>query len=208
MMIRTRLLSFATFYYHYNRDINNMYNLFYKMCWVARALVYKPFFGSFGCPGYIGKPCVLYGIAKIYVGKRVRIFPGLRAEVYDGGRLVIGDNVGIGQNAHFTSAGSLVIGKDTLITADVMITNIDHGFQEIGVPIIDQKWTVSETVVGENCFIGHGARIQAGTKLGKHCVVGANAVVRGDFQDYSVIVGAPGRVVKVYCPESKQWKRV
>ena len=48
----------------------------------------------------------------------------------------------------------------------------------------------------------------AGTKLGKQCVVGANSVVRGEFPDYCVIVGAPARVVKKYNPDTKIWEAV
>jgi acetyltransferase-like isoleucine patch superfamily enzyme len=52
-----------------------------------------------------------------------------------------------------------------------------------------------------------GARIQAGTILGDGCVVGANSVVRGVFEDHSVIVGAPGRVVKRYNKATGVWER-
>ena len=49
--------------------------------------------------------------------------------------------------------------------------------------------------------------IQAGTILGKQCIVGANSVVRGTFPDYCVIVGAPARIVKRYDEPSKQWRK-
>ena len=35
-----------------------------------------------------------------------------------------------------------------------------------------------------------------GSKIGKFCIVGAGAVVKGDFEDYSVIVGSPARKIK------------
>ena len=47
--------------------------------------------------------------------------------------------------------------------------------------------------------------ILPGTKLGKHCVVGANSVVSGEFPDYCVIVGAPARIVKHYDFEIHKW---
>ena len=53
-----------------------------------------------------------------------------------------------------------------------------------------------------------GACIQAGTVLGKQCVVGANAVVRGTYPDYCVIVGVPARVIKKYNPETGKWEKV
>lgn len=66
---------------------------------------------------------------------------------------------------------------------------------------------VRHTEIGENCFIGYGAAIQAGTVLGRQCIVGANSVVRGEFPDYCVIVGAPARIVKRYNPVSGEWEK-
>jgi acetyltransferase-like isoleucine patch superfamily enzyme len=62
--------------------------------------------------------------------------------------------------------------------------------------------------LGENCFIGAGAKLLAGTVLGRQCIVGANAVARGHFDDYSVITGIPGRVVSAYRPEPGHRERV
>ncbi|MOA56318.1 putative acetyltransferase [compost metagenome] len=73
--------------------------------------------------------------------------------------------------------------------------------------MFDQPDRVRPTRIGENCFLGIGVRIQAGTILGKGCVVGANSVVRGEFPDHCVIVGAPARVIKRYDPASGQWQR-
>ncbi|MNJ54691.1 putative lipopolysaccharide biosynthesis O-acetyl transferase WbbJ [compost metagenome] len=73
--------------------------------------------------------------------------------------------------------------------------------------MLDQSTIWKKTEIGKNCFIGMGARIQAGTILGNGCIVGANSVVRGHFPDYCVLVGAPARVVKRYDPASGQWQR-
>lgn len=67
---------------------------------------------------------------------------------------------------------------------------------------------IKETKIGENCFIGIGVAIQAGTILGKQCVVGSNSVVRGEFPDYCVIVGAPARIVKKYNFETQRWEKI
>ena len=50
--------------------------------------------------------------------------------------------------------------------------------------------------IGEDSFIGAGCIILPGSKIGKFCIVGAGAVVKGDFEDYSVIVGSPARKIK------------
>lgn len=182
--------------------------MIYKVFWVVRALFLKPFFGQFLLPSYIGRPVFLRNISKVYIGKNVRVFPGARIEVINSNSsIIIEDNVAIGQNLHITSGGNLVIGANSTILQNVMITNIDHDYTEINIPLLQQKNIIRETSFGEFCFIGYGAVIQAGTILGKQCIVGANSVVRGTFPDYCVIVGAPARIVKRYDEPSKQWRR-
>lgn len=51
-------------------------------------------------------------------------------------------------------------------------------------------------------MIGMNSVILPGAILEKHCVVGANSVVSGVFDDYSVIVGTPAKVVKKYGKEA------
>ena len=182
--------------------------MIFKIFWILRGLIYKPFFGIFGFPSYLGKPVYIGNFKRIFIGKKVRILPGARIEVADkDASIIFEDNISIGQNLHITSASKLIIGSNTTILESVMITNIDHDYQEIGIPILEQKFIIKETKIGENCYIGYGAVIQAGTILGKQCIVGANAVVRGTFPDYSVIVGIPAKIVKRYDEKSKTWKR-
>lgn len=180
-----------------------------KLFWALRGCTYKLSFGKFGNFSYIGKPTSLLGTKRIFIEDKVRIQPGIRMETANHGSIVIHENTSIGQNVHITAdKEALEIGKDTTILGNVFITNLDHDYREIGVHIMKQRRMVRTTKIGENCFIGFGACIQAGTVLGKQCVVGANAVVRGTFPDYSVIVGVPARTVKRYNPETKQWERV
>ena len=73
----------------------------------------------------------------------------------------------------------------------------------------------SETRIGKNCTIGHGAIVHGctvgddtligmgsillnGAKIGKHCLVGAGALVTGkmDAPDGSLILGSPAKVVR------------
>ena len=141
--------------------------------------------------------------------KKTRIFPGIRMEAIGNGEISIGDNCAIEQNIHITSMGSnLIIGDNVTIAANTFITNINHEYQNITKSVMDQGHILNDTIIGEGCFLGYGVAIQAGTILGKHCVVGTNAVVKGEFPDYCVIVGCPGRVVKQYNLETKRWEKV
>lgn len=181
---------------------------FRKAAWVLRAFLLSPFFGRLRMPSYIGPPLLVVRSRTIFIERRVRIMPGLRAETYHDGKIRIGEDVSLGQCCHITAMGDLSIGAGTGIAGYSMVTDVDHDYlNEVDCPIQDQPYIHRRTAIGKNCYVGMGARIQAGTILGDGCVVGANSVVRGEFPPYSVIVGVPGRVVKRYDPESGTWKR-
>lgn len=59
--------------------------------------------------------------------------------------------------------------------------------------------------IGSSSIILNGAVILPGTKIGHHSIIGANSVVKGEFNDYCVIVGNPARVVKYYDFNKKSW---
>lgn len=181
-----------------------------KIFWIIRAFLYKILFGKVKMLSYIGKPCFLNNAKKIFLGKRVRIYPGARMEVYGPkGKIIIHDNVSIGQNFHITAGDEcLEIGSGTLITSNVFITNIDHQYEDISKNILEQPNLIKTTKIGPDCFIGFGAGIQAGTVLGKHCIVGAGSIVKGNFPDYCVIAGVPGKIIKYYNAEQKSWRKI
>lgn len=178
-----------------------------KLLWTLRTLLVSPTYGRLRMPSYIGPPLLVVKPKRIFIDKRVRIFPGMRAEVHQDGSIKIAENVAIGQYFHITAMGELTIGSGTVISGSAMVTDIDHEYEDITKNIHEQGFIYGRTAIGKNCFIGMGARIQAGTILGDGCIVGANSVVRGEFPAYSVIVGAPARVVKKYDFESATWKR-
>lgn len=179
-----------------------------KYLWAIRALFYKMFMGNIGYFVYIGKPCFIEGSRNIYIGNRTRIFPGIRMEALGTGQIHIGSNCAIEQNVHITSSGVLYIGDNVTINANTFLTNLDHEYKDITKSVLEQGYTTKETIIGEGCFIGYGAAIQAGTKLGKHCVVGAHSVVRGTFPDYCVIVGCPAYVIKKYNSDTNTWEPI
>ena len=99
----------------------------------------------------------------------------------------------------------LHINNNVTILANTFITNLDHEYTDIDKSVMEQGHSLKTTTIGEGCFIGYGVAIQAGTVLGRHCVVGTNSVVRGIYPDYCVIVGSPAKVVKKYDFSNKEW---
>ena len=150
----------------------------------------------------------------ISCGNNVYIWPGSRFEAVRkykdanySPKLIIGDRTSFQQHCHITFANKLIIGHDVTISFGVSIQDTDHEYSKIDTNILNQDLTVKRTKIGDYCFIGSGAKIQAGTILGKQCIVGTNAVVRGYFPDYCVIVGVPGRIIKRYNIDTNKWEK-
>lgn len=193
-----------------SRKIQFLFNSYHK---IKTQTFYKMLFKSMGLKSVIKNPLLLTP-EFITVGNNIFIWDDARIEGVSSyayknfnPHIVLEDGVTIQQRCHITAADTLVICKNTTILFDVLITNIDHEYKDINLPVGNQPLIVKKTEIGENCFIGSGAKIQAGTILGKHCVVGANAVVRGKFPNYCVIVGVPARIIKRYDEKTAIWKR-
>ncbi|CAM4016940.1 acyltransferase [Arcobacter cloacae] len=193
-----------------SRKLQVLSSIYYKL---KSQIFYKLMFKSMGVKSVIKKPLFLTP-EYISIGNGCYIWNDARIEAITSyanenfnPHIILEDGVTIQQRCHITAADTLIIGKDTAILFDVMITNIDHEYENVTMPVGNQPLMVKKTQIGENCFIGSGAKIQAGTILGRHCIVGTNAVIRGTFPDYSVIVGVPARIVKRYDEKSGVWRK-
>jgi acetyltransferase-like isoleucine patch superfamily enzyme len=150
----------------------------------------------------------------ITIGNNVYIQPNSRIEGvsnYEGvsfsPEIMIDDYCTIQQNLHLTCGDKIYIGKNTAIASNVTITDINHPYENIHLPIENQPITTKKVYIGNDCKLYNNVVILPGTTIGKHCVIGANSVVFGNFPDFTVIVGTPARIIKRYCFETNQWKK-
>jgi acetyltransferase-like isoleucine patch superfamily enzyme len=122
--------------------------------------------------------------------------------------LSIGKSCVFGYNNHITCVEKVTIGDFVLTANNVYISDNAHGYKDIHTPVINQPVEFTgEVEIGAGSWIGENACI-IGVKVGKNCVIGANAVVLTDIPDYSVAVGIPAVVIKRYDLESDEWVRV
>ena len=123
-------------------------------------------------------------------------------------RLEIGDGCALGFANHIFATRRVVLGPKVLTANGVYISDNVHAYNEIGVAVIDQPIRqLADVSIGEGSWIGHNACI-LGASIGRHCVIGANAVVLDDIPDFAVAVGAPARIVRRYDQETARWRRV
>ena len=60
----------------------------------------------------------------------------------------------------------------------------------------------ADTVVGHDVWLGQGATVLPGARIGSGVIVGARAVVGGTVPDYAIVAGNPARVLRMrFAPE-------
>ena len=164
-------------------------------------------FAGFGTGSAIGFPvATLFGEPRIHIGENTMIgrhctlsvgYPGEDSpQPADG--LVIGDRCVIGARSSFTAHESIVIGDDVWFGQDVLVSDSGHGYQDPHLPIGVQLGPHQPIRIGSGSWIGHGVIILGGTTIGRHVVVAAGSVVRGQVDDHAVIGGIPATVLRRY----------
>ncbi|WP_298651189.1 acyltransferase [uncultured Proteiniphilum sp.] len=122
------------------------------------------------------------------------------------GNIVIGSHTRIGLGN--TVIGPVTIGDKVNLAQNVVISGLDHNFEDIGKAIAEQGVSTKHIIIDDDVWIGANCVILAGIRIGKHVVIGAGSVVTKDVPSYSVALGNPAKVVRQYDVEKKQWIKV
>jgi acetyltransferase-like isoleucine patch superfamily enzyme len=159
---------------------------------------------------YIGKKCSMKGGKNIHLGNDVTVRPYAQIWCGGGGTVNIEEGVEIGERCRISIANFCEIGQKVLLSPNVYITDCDHEYRNVNIPVIEQGIVVSDAVVfiGEGSYIGINSVIVGNVHIGRHCVIGANSVVTKDIPDYSIAVGVPAKVIKNYNIRTNQWESV
>ena len=115
--------------------------------------------------------------------------------------LQIGDRCVIGRGSHIVAHHSLVIGDDVFTGPYVYITDQNHGYADPDVPIGRQMPRNAAVRIGSGSWLGAGAVVLPGARIGRNVVIAAGSVVRGAVPDRCVVAGVPARVVRTYQPD-------
>ncbi len=112
------------------------------------------------------------------------------------GTLSVGDKCVLGRNVSINCYLDLEIGAAALFADDIYVSDFDHKFADLTVPIKDQGIAKSRVRIEPDVWIGTKVTVCRGVVIGEGSVVGANAVVTHDLPAYCVAVGVPARVIK------------
>jgi acetyltransferase-like isoleucine patch superfamily enzyme len=162
-------------------------------------------FGKFGRNSVICfPPNTLFNEQYIHIGAGTMFGPQitLSAGMIPGQSMVtdpvvsIGDRCLIGKGSGIVGHLRIEIGNDVWTGHHVYITDQNHGYENLDLPISQQVMPERPVSVGDGSWLGHGTIVLPGATIGRHVVVGANSVVTGDLPDNCVAAGVPARVIK------------
>ena len=122
------------------------------------------------------------------------------------GPVNIGNNSLIG--IRNTLIGPLEIGDNVILGQNIVISGLNHNYEDISLPIRKQGVNTSKIQIGDNSWIGSNSTIIAGVNIGKHVIIGAGSVVTKNIPDHSVAVGNPAKIIKKHDYISEKWVKV
>ena len=150
---------------------------------------------------------------EIQIGKRGTIRFGRFVWIGDGtkircheGEVIIGAKTVLGQECTISAYQRVRIGEQCVIADRAMFIDFDHGVVEVERPIRQQGIYMRDVDVGSNVWIGYGACVLRGTRVGDNSIVGTNAVVTKDVPANAVVGGVPARVLRMREePQTLRW---
>ncbi|MFN2561597.1 MAG: acyltransferase [Jatrophihabitans sp.] len=135
------------------------------------------------------------GYGRIVLGRWLHLGVDTALRCHEG-TLTVGDKSVLGRGVSINCYLDIEIGAAALFADDIYVSDFDHKFNDLTMPIKDQGISKSRVRIEPDVWIGTKVTVARGVVIGEGAVVGANAVVTHDLPPYSVSVGVPARVIK------------
>lgn len=189
----------------------------------GRGLLRRPTLASCGGTLFVGRRVQLLNTRRLHLGRGVTLEDDVKIDALSREGVHLGDHVSIGRfsviectgvvthlgrgfrmGAHSNlgdynfvgAAGGVFIGDNVLIGQSVRFHSENHVFARSDVPIKAQGVTNQGIYVEDDVWLGSGVILLDGVRVGTGAVVAAGSVVTEDVPAYTVVGGAPARVLK------------
>ena len=163
-------------------------------------------------------PFYLRGCRNISWGSEFTTGVGVRIEAYSLSKKIIiniGKNVQLNDYVHIAGINNVSIGDNVLIASRVFISDHNHGNysspgkQSKPEEIPKNRPLFAKSILIEsNVWIGEGAFILPGVKIGFGSIIAAGAVVTKDIPRSSIAAGNPAKIIKKYNSKTQKWQSV
>jgi maltose O-acetyltransferase len=151
-----------------------------------------------GIPGFAARSLVYKLLFKRLSGF-CWVQPGVM--IVQANRLCVGRNFGCNTGSYINAAGGITIGDYVLIGSNVTISTGVHVTDGALPPIFARPALRKPIAIEDDVWIAAGVVILPGVTLAKGTVVGANAVVTQDTDEYGIYAGAPARKLRSRLPD-------
>ncbi|HEU5142758.1 MAG TPA: acyltransferase [Solirubrobacterales bacterium] len=142
---------------------------------------------------------------RIDFGRFVWLGHGTKIRCHEG-IVEIGAKTVLGQECTISAYSRVRIGEECVIADRAMFIDFDHGVVEVERPIRKQGIYTRDVEVGSNVWIGYGACILRGVRVGDNAIVGTNSVVTKDVPANAVVAGIPARIIRMReAPQRLRW---
>jgi acetyltransferase-like isoleucine patch superfamily enzyme len=142
---------------------------------------------------------------RVEFGRFVWIGDGTKIRCHEG-VVEIGAKTVMGQECTISAYQRVRIGEQCVIADRAMFIDFDHGVVEVERPIRVQGIYKRDVEVGSNVWIGYGACILRGVRVGDNSIIGTNSVVTRDVPANAVVAGIPARVIRMReAPTELRW---
>lgn len=142
---------------------------------------------------------------RVDFGRFVWIGDGAKIRCHEG-VVEIGAKTVMGQECTISAYRRVRIGEECVIADRAMFIDFDHGVIEVERPIRVQGIYMRDVVVGSNVWIGYGACVLRGVRVGDNSIVGTNSVVTKDVPANAVVAGIPARIIRMReAPRELRW---
>lgn len=139
---------------------------------------------------------------KVVIGKHVNFDRNCTLRCFktskNVGSIIIGNNVCFLDNVKVLAGSRVSIEDDCTIAGNVLITSENHGTNPLVKSYNDNELVCKDVFVSKGVWIGEKSIILPGVTIGEKAIVGAGSVVTKDIPPYSIAVGNPAKVIKVY----------
>jgi acetyltransferase-like isoleucine patch superfamily enzyme len=150
---------------------------------------------------------------QIQIAKRGTVRFGRFAWIGDGtkircheGEVVIGAKTVLGQECTISAYRRVRIGEQCVIADRAMFIDFDHGIVEVERPIRVQGIYKRDVEVGSNVWIGYGACVLRGVRVGDNSVLGTYAVITRNVPANAIVGGIPAKVLRMReAPTELRW---
>lgn len=151
----------------------------------------------------LSKRGVVFG-ERCTVGRFAYIAPSNPLLGEPGEGLRVGDRSNIGPYSYIGCSGFIEIGSNVMMGPRVNLMSENHNFTNTETPMAQQGVTREFIKIEDDVWIGVNSTILAGVTIGRGAIIAAGSVVTKDVAPFTVVAGAPARVIRERATDEKK----